>query len=302
MTYKIHPIAELFPLMSHAELGELASDILENGMREPITLDFEGSVIDGRNRLLACERAGLEPITRTWGNPKGLSVTTFIISANLHRRHLSPSQRAMIAEKLATLSDGQTKSQVGKFAEPVLTQDEAALALRVSTRAVGSARRVRQKASPEVVAEVESGRKTVHAAERELDAPPDPPVELPEPTKLQAALGSGRHEFAAIEKKMRAIKEDIKRLAEKPWGRALGDDASQILADLRTAWNALAAAKPFAKCCYCRDGDCRACKRAGGWLSKLMFGNAPPEERGVAIKRDGEPREQWEAASMACGL
>src|SRR5947199_9615571 len=50
----VHSAAELFPLMSEAELKELAEDIEAHGLLEPIILFATGSqaiLLDGRNRL-----------------------------------------------------------------------------------------------------------------------------------------------------------------------------------------------------------------------------------------------------------
>lgn len=48
---KIHPAAELFPLMSEAELRELAADIKEHGLQHPVVLtydnDYNPIVLDG---------------------------------------------------------------------------------------------------------------------------------------------------------------------------------------------------------------------------------------------------------------
>ena len=66
MTYTVHPAAELFPMMGGEALQALADDIREHGQREPVIL-YHGAVLDGRNRLRACELAGVEPrfVTRT---------------------------------------------------------------------------------------------------------------------------------------------------------------------------------------------------------------------------------------------
>ncbi|HEX5442465.1 MAG TPA: hypothetical protein VFW87_01490, partial [Pirellulales bacterium] len=61
----IHPAATLFPLMHGVPLGELAADIAENGLREPIVCT-DGLVLDGRNRLRACEMAEVEPRFVEW--------------------------------------------------------------------------------------------------------------------------------------------------------------------------------------------------------------------------------------------
>jgi hypothetical protein len=89
---KVHPAADLFPLMSEVELQELADDIKENGLKNPIVLahsrilnesgertDFyTHTLVDGRNRLDALALLGwLEPAERPkkafhYGNPTTL--------------------------------------------------------------------------------------------------------------------------------------------------------------------------------------------------------------------------------------
>lgn len=57
---RIHPAADLFPLMSESELKELAADIRENGLQEPVILGglHQPFLIDGRNRLDALASLG----------------------------------------------------------------------------------------------------------------------------------------------------------------------------------------------------------------------------------------------------
>ena len=63
MTRPVHPIADLFPMMTDEELANLAADIKANGLIHPIVVDKDGVLIDGRNRDRACEIAGIEPTT-----------------------------------------------------------------------------------------------------------------------------------------------------------------------------------------------------------------------------------------------
>src|SRR5262249_12260702 len=92
-----HAFSELFPLMDETALEKLTDDIRKHGLREAI-VQHEGQILDGRNRYLACQRAGIEPEYRVF---KGADPIEYVVSANLHRRHLNESQRAMVAEKLA---------------------------------------------------------------------------------------------------------------------------------------------------------------------------------------------------------
>lgn len=100
----------------------------------------------------------------------------FVIGKNLTRRHLSESQRAMIAAKLANIQPGtflgnQHVASANGQTHPV-SQSEAAERLHVSTRSVASAKKVLNKGSPETIAAVESGKLAVSAAAAALDEPP----------------------------------------------------------------------------------------------------------------------------------
>jgi hypothetical protein len=92
-----------------------------------------------------------------------------VVSLNEHRRHLTPSQRAMIAERFANMRQGQRTDVARPSANlPKVSQEQAAKALRVSTRQVGKAAAIRKKAAPEVVASVEKGKMTLEAAGRTI--------------------------------------------------------------------------------------------------------------------------------------
>lgn len=151
-----HPLAALFPMMADAECQELANDIKENGQNEPI-YTFEGKILDGRNRFRACKMAGVMPELKEY---TGKDPTAFVLSKNLKRRHLTDSQRAMVAANLANLKHGQKKSDTAT----AVSQSESAAKLSVSVDSVGRAKQVIESGSSTLVKAVESGEVSVRAA------------------------------------------------------------------------------------------------------------------------------------------
>jgi hypothetical protein len=104
-----HPVAELFPMMTDDELAALAEDIKANGLIHPIILDAEGkTLIDGRNRLAACKRAGIEP---RFNRLNGQDPWAYTISANVKRRNLTPGQRAYAAAAAWTAAEAEGRVQ-----------------------------------------------------------------------------------------------------------------------------------------------------------------------------------------------
>ena len=153
---KAHPYADIFPLLEGEAFDSLVADIRANGLREPITI-HQGMILDGRNRHRACAAAGIEPrfVKFNGGDPPA-----FVLSLNLHRRHLDKSQRAMVAARLANLKDGQRAASI----EAAASQDHAAKLLNVSRSGVQRAREVIDKGAPELIRSVDRGDIAVSVA------------------------------------------------------------------------------------------------------------------------------------------
>jgi ParB-like chromosome segregation protein Spo0J len=152
---EFHPVANIFPLLEGAAFDELVADIREHGLHEAVVV-FEGKVLDGRNRCRACGAAGVEPTFTVY---QGDDPIGYVVSLNLRRRHLSESQRAMVAAKLARLRDGQRADLV----EGVPIGRASAL-LNVSERSIARAREVMSCGAAELVQAVEHGKVSVSAA------------------------------------------------------------------------------------------------------------------------------------------
>jgi N6-adenosine-specific RNA methylase IME4 len=186
LNLKVHPAAKLMPLLKGDELDELVEDIRKNGQRHPVVM-FQNMVLDGRNRLEACRRLKLEPKTVEWV-AKGMSPTAYVVSTNIARRHLTPSQKAAIAAELEPLfaaeakkrqrdAGGDKRSETAKRrkaeAEPkgkAAKRPAAADAAKVtgaSTRSVERAAAVK-KADPKLFEKVKDGELTVKQAERSI--------------------------------------------------------------------------------------------------------------------------------------
>jgi hypothetical protein len=205
----VHPAAAVFPEMAAADLQALADDIKQNSLVHPIMRTPDGVIIDGRNRLKACEIAGVEPRFEdyTGSNPVG-----FIVSSNLKRRQLNESQRALIAARLANLRRGQrtafaseptgSDDQMRKFADvdSVVSQAVAAAELNVSKRSVQSARVVLERGTPELVTDVEQGRVAVSTAARTLKPSKPKRASSGKRTKSAIDIGSIQSAFRHVEK------------------------------------------------------------------------------------------------------
>jgi hypothetical protein len=181
MTIPFHPLANLFPLIDGAAAVELTADIRQNGVREPLVV-HESMFLDGRNRYLRAIDAEIIADSMTLGDLQKAGIPirffdpetegdplAFVLSLNLHRRHLSESQREMIAAEIATMRQGRPsewdKDREDKPANrPDLSQADAAELLSVSERNVRRARAVLDHGTPELVEAVKSDRLAVSAA------------------------------------------------------------------------------------------------------------------------------------------
>ena len=79
-----HPAADLFPMIPDEELALMAASIKDCGLLDPITLDKDGRLLDGKIRLAACQIAGVEPHFRTYD---GGDSWGYVLSVNGNRMH-----------------------------------------------------------------------------------------------------------------------------------------------------------------------------------------------------------------------
>ncbi|MDP2895019.1 MAG: MT-A70 family methyltransferase [bacterium] len=184
-TYEFHPIADIFPMMTKEELSDLTFDIEEHGLLEPIVL-YEGKILDGRNRFLACGRTLLEEgqgytmrVEPEFVEYEGTNPLQYVVSMNLKRRHLTESQKAAIAveakpmfaeearRRQATSTGGAHPQLKELIPEGVQARDQVGALFGVSGRYVDAAEYVQDR-DPERFAAVKAGEITLTKAVREL--------------------------------------------------------------------------------------------------------------------------------------
>lgn len=154
-----HTIADIFPLMDGQPLADLTEDVKTHGLREPIWL-YEGQILDGRNRYRACLAAGVEPVFVDYNGDDALG---FVVSLNLHRRHLNESQRGMVGANIATLKQGEVGRNHEK-SESSMELSEAARLFNVGVETIKRAKQVIKNGVPELQQQVSAGNIKVRPA------------------------------------------------------------------------------------------------------------------------------------------
>jgi hypothetical protein len=135
-TLPIHPAANLFPLLPADELRTLGEDIIKNGLTLPIALwrahpKGPAQLLDGRNRLDAIEL--VTGMTVEVGSPSLMAGEDFhgfhkvreldctvdpyayVISANIHRRHLTGEQKRDLIAKVLEADPNKSDREIGRM-------------------------------------------------------------------------------------------------------------------------------------------------------------------------------------------
>lgn len=169
---QFHELANIFPMMNDERFMDLVDDIKQNGLHDPIDL-YEGKVLDGRNRYKACLIAGVEPRGYEYTGDDPLK---YVLSKNLHRRHMDESQRAMVGANIANLEVGGKLGN--KNASKSIEEEndsanlpscfsvaQAAEAVNVGVRSVTSAKKVKADGVDTLQSLVVAGELPVSVAE-----------------------------------------------------------------------------------------------------------------------------------------
>jgi hypothetical protein len=233
-----HPAANIYPLMSDSDLDKLADDIANHDLLTPMVLIQEGDTVkllDGRNRALALnlfDEQSAEDLfvasnfvywkpTSTDDTP-----TSYVVSQNTHRRHLTKDQLTIVAAKIAiafeveakakmvsTLKKGKEKPAIANLQyreEPSVVKAAKAVNDAVSPRQVSHGVKL-VKEEPEIAEQVARGEKKVAQAKKEarakkpaaVDAPNEQPA-APEPRLREKVFKHITDQYMDVDPEIRA--------------------------------------------------------------------------------------------------
>lgn len=302
--YKSHPLSEIFPLMPPADIKDLAADIRQRGLQNPI-ITYEGSILDGRHRYEACMISGVKPTFDTYigDDPVG-----FVIAANLKRRHLTTSQKAMVAASLADLKIGSQAKNLLKTQQTteganlrprenkgnshissvasIPTHENAAKMLDISARSVDTASKILD-ASPSLAKEVANGKISLHAADEKLKENKKQAVEQvdktgwPIPQKIQGEWDSAtelaRTQMGMVSK-MKSAFESAQEKKTPAFNEVIISAAVANCKSLYADWKNV---MPYAVCPVCQGKaaqSCSMCKKRG-YVSEFFWSRCVAQEQ-----------------------
>ena len=154
-----HPYADEFPMASAEELEDLATSIATVGLIHPVVLTPQGLVLDGRNRLAACERAGVEPIFETRDGDDD-DYKEFVIGANTTGRR--ESMTVQIAAASVALVLGHDKRKAGRWIRNTHTSESGNMDATVAKN-LSYAGMVLDELGPAHLREVRDGEASLNA-------------------------------------------------------------------------------------------------------------------------------------------
>ena len=140
---EFHEAADLFPMMEATDFQNFKDDIEKYGVHERIEV-LDEKVVDGRNRYVACQELGIEcPSVEI----KTDDPIAYVLSKNLHRRHMTPSQLALVAGRARGHYDQQAEE---RQKAAIKERDEKGRAKATSGKVTGSGSDARDAAGKAV--------------------------------------------------------------------------------------------------------------------------------------------------------
>jgi len=191
--------------MSGDDFAALCADIKANGLRQPIVL-HDGLILDGGNRYRACIEAGVKP---RFVKHDGSNLVSFVLSANMHRRHMTPGQQAAIVASAQDWAKAQPRGGDRRSNQSATLHLET-----VADRAAESGASIRTqkmadkvvKADPELGRQVAQGEVSLPAAVAKVENKPKPARTEPE-DKLRARIAELESEVEDLREHNEILKQ-----------------------------------------------------------------------------------------------
>lgn len=188
-----HPYADEFPMASEEELAELTESIATVGLIHPAVLTPDGLVLDGRNRLEACRRAGVAPVFETReGNDDDFK--EFVIGVNTTGRR--ESMTVQIAAASVALVLGHDRRNNGRWKYGQINSED--LQNSSTQKAIHQCGIVLDVLGPPHLRAVRDGETSLNAAYEEARREKDR-IENAERRKIEAAKAEEERETYATE-------------------------------------------------------------------------------------------------------
>lgn len=215
--------------MPPLELEALAEDIQKHGQREPGVL-YEGMVLDGWHRYLACNKAGVKfTAVKFDGDDPG----AFVISKNRHRRHQSAAELALsVVECRNWKPHGyQRSATVADHSSAAEMAEESGVSERTIERAKAAVRAGKAD-------DVRSGKTTLTQAageKREKPKKEKKPKVVVADRKFEKLYEAVKEELAETKEKLAAVIETAEERQDKltMFEATEPDEQQQLIADLQ---------------------------------------------------------------------
>lgn len=234
---KQHRLSSDWPSMPDEDFELLKADIKEKGQVDFITL-HEGKVLDGWNRYRACIDLGLTPKTSPY---RGKDAEGFVFSKNLHRRHLTASQRAfMVVSRTEKYAPAKSKGETFHPSAQSVSNTEMAEMAGTSERVIQQAKAVATDGGAALKEAVKENEIPIHKAAAIADLPKseqreaikealNPTPKKKAPPKSTDTVSKDKYE-ALVEKHNELVEEHKELAAEIEGLQAIqsGDHAKEL--------------------------------------------------------------------------
>lgn len=298
-----HPLSEDYPLMPAVELGRIEEAMRERGFdpRFPI-VRYQKKILDGRNRWLAAEKAGVKPLFVDFKGTED-EARLFVQTANEERRHLAAewlhrrreerigrvAAARQEGKSLRTIADEENVSESQVRADLDKATAQGCAVEPAGGQVTGKDGRKRSAPKPKKSAAVQPCDRCRRLNTPACDAcraafpdgfpkPEDPPPATDDEGSVIPAQAveafANRRNIESLCRDIDGLLRRIEEAAKAPGGRMIRMES--VRQHLKDAKGTLWANRPTHVCPYCdgKKDKCDCCK-GEGWTAKHVWQQAP---------------------------